>query len=137
MMTLDTSGLLAVMDTQDRHHSACASAFDSDRGPYLLATAVLAEIAWLLEARFHPDVAQRLLTEIWKGALVLSWESQDIRRIQGLTQKYRDLSLGLADAAVIACAERNGGRVLTTDWRHFSVVARGEKSITVLPAEPR
>jgi predicted nucleic acid-binding protein len=137
MMTLDTSGLLAVMDTQDRHHIVCASAFDSDRGPYLLSTAVLAEIAWLLEARFHPDVAQRLLTEIRRGTLVLSWESQDIRRIQGLTQKYQDLSLGLADAAVIACAERNGGRVLTTDWRHFSVVARGEKSITVLPAEPR
>jgi hypothetical protein len=39
--------------------------------------------------------------------------------------------LGAADAAVVACAERNGGRVLTVD-RDFGVVA-GEGTITVLP----
>jgi predicted nucleic acid-binding protein len=33
---------------------------------------------------------------------------------------------------VIACAERNGGRVLTLDRRDFDVVA-GEGVITVLP----
>jgi hypothetical protein len=57
----------------------------------------------------------------------------DSDRAQQLTQRYRDLPLGFADAAVIACAERNGGRVLTIDRRHFPVVARGEKTITVLP----
>jgi predicted nucleic acid-binding protein len=34
------------------------------------------------------------------------------------------MPLGFADAAVIACAERRGGKVLTYDQRHFSVVAR-------------
>jgi predicted nucleic acid-binding protein len=33
-----------------------------------------------------------------------------------------DLPLGFADAAVIACAESKGGRVLTLDRRHFDVV---------------
>ena len=36
----------------------------------------------------------------------------------------------LADASVIACAERNGGKVLTLDFRHFRVVAR-EKRISL------
>jgi predicted nucleic acid-binding protein len=55
-------------------------------------------------------------------------------RIVELTERYHDLPLGLADAAVIACAERHRGKVLTTDHRHFLVVARGEASLTVLPA---
>jgi predicted nucleic acid-binding protein len=39
--------------------------------------------------------------------------------------------LGATDAAVVACAERTGGRVLTVD-RDFAVVA-GAGTITVLP----
>jgi hypothetical protein len=41
-----------------------------------------------------------------------------------------------SDAAVIACAERSGGRVLTFDLRDFGVVA-AEGTITVLPAPPQ
>jgi predicted nucleic acid-binding protein len=48
-------------------------------------------------------------------------------------ERYESLGLGLADAAVIACAERHRGRVLTFDRRHFPVVAQGEGTITVLP----
>jgi predicted nucleic acid-binding protein len=57
---------------------------------------------------------------------------QDFARVRTLVRRYADLPLGLVDAAVLACAERNGGRVLTLDWRHFGVVARVGR-ITVLP----
>ena len=40
-----------------------------------------------------------------------------------------------ADAAVVACAERNGGRVLTFDRRDFDVIAR-EVPITLVPEIP-
>lgn len=46
--------------------------------------------------------------------------------------RFRDLSLGFSDAAVLACVERNGGRVLTFDRRDFEVVAR-DVSITLVP----
>jgi predicted nucleic acid-binding protein len=46
--------------------------------------------------------------------------------------RYADLPLGFADASVIACAERHGGRVLTLDLRHFGVVA-GEGRLTLIP----
>jgi hypothetical protein len=39
---------------------------------------------------------------------------------------------GLADGAVVACAERTGGRVMTFDRGDFDVVA-SEISITLLP----
>jgi predicted nucleic acid-binding protein len=39
-----------------------------------------------------------------------------------------DLHLGYADAADAACAERNGGGVLTYDMRHVATVAREGKT---------
>jgi hypothetical protein len=47
--------------------------------------------------------------------------------------RYHELGLGFPNAAVIACAARRAGRCMTTDYRHFPVVARGEKTIIILP----
>jgi predicted nucleic acid-binding protein len=49
---------------------------------------------------------------------------EDFGRIRELASRYADLSLGLVDAAVIACAERNGLRALTLDRRDFGTVGR-------------
>jgi predicted nucleic acid-binding protein len=133
MLTLDTSGLLAVLDRQDAYHAPCADVFEADPGPFLISTAVLSEIAWLLEVRFPPSVEDRVLQNIRDGALSLDWHAHDVERIQELIRKYHDLPLGVADAAVVACAERRGGRILTTDFRHFPIVARGERGLTLLP----
>lgn len=133
MLTLDTSGLLALVDGKDGYHGACVAVFDSDPGPFLISTAILAELAWMLETRFPPRLEDTVLDDIRSDAYSLDWHLRDLVRIQELIRKYRDLSLGLADAAVIACAERHGGRILTTDFRHFPVVARGEQGITLLP----
>jgi predicted nucleic acid-binding protein len=54
----------------------------------------------------------------------------DFVRMRALVARYDNLNLGLADAAVVACAERHGGRVLTTDRRDLRVVA-GEGRISV------
>jgi hypothetical protein len=56
----------------------------------------------------------------------------DLPRIVALVQRYHDMPLGYAEAAVIACAERNGGRVATIDLRHFAAVAR-EGTIQIVP----
>ena len=66
------------------------------------------------------------------GRFVLDCGEHDFSRVRHLVRRYADLPLGLVDAAVIACAERNGGRVLTLDLRHFGVVAR-EGALTLLP----
>lgn len=47
--------------------------------------------------------------------------------------KYADLPLGFTDAAVAACAEASGKRVLTLDIRDFSVVGK-DTGLTILPA---
>jgi predicted nucleic acid-binding protein len=60
--------------------------------------------------------------------------ADDFPRIAELVDRYADLRLGLADASVIACAERSGPRVLTLDFRDFVPVAREGRIGLVLAA---
>jgi predicted nucleic acid-binding protein len=54
----------------------------------------------------------------------------DLPRISALMTRYRELTL--ADAGVVACAERNGGHVLTFDRGCFEPIAR-DLPITLVP----
>jgi predicted nucleic acid-binding protein len=78
---------------------------------------------YLLEQRM-PATVDRLLVDLESGAFGLDCGDRDLTRIRELVGRYADLPLGFADATVIACAERNGGLVLTFDMRDFGIVAR-------------
>jgi predicted nucleic acid-binding protein len=133
VITLDTSGLLALLWRQDPDHDACRRVIEEDGGPFIIPAAILSEVGWFLEQRLPSRVERAFLGDIRDGAYAVDWTHTDVIRVLQLTEKYDDLPLGLANAAVVACAERYRGRVLTVDRRYFSVVARGEKSITPLP----
>lgn len=78
----------------------------------------------MIEARLGPDVLDTFLSDLETGAFTLDCGEADLPRIRELIDRYADLPLGYADAAVVACAERRGGRVLSYDIRHFQGVAR-------------
>ena len=132
MITLDTSALYALLNRRDRAHAAAVAALESDPGPYLVPAVTLGEVAYLVEERLGIKVLDLLLADLESGAYTLDCGEADLGRARQLVQRYEDLSLGFVDAAVIACAERNGGRILTFDLRDFGVVA-AEGTITILP----
>lgn len=132
VITLDTSTRFALLNRRDPAHAVAVETLDSDPGPYLAPSATLGEIAFLVEERLGLGVLDLLLADLESGARTLDCGEADLGRARHLVQRYADLSLGFVDAAVITCAERNGGRVLTFDIRDFSVVA-AEGTITVLP----
>lgn len=111
------------------------AAFVEDGGPYLLPAGILAEIADLVERRLGSHVLDALLTDIESGALVYDCGENDFPRVRELIGRYSDLPLSCADACVVACAERNRGRVLTLD-RDLGIVAR-EGAIAVVPESRR
>jgi predicted nucleic acid-binding protein len=133
VITLDTSALYALLNRGDRSHAAAVEALSGDRGPYLVPAATLGEITFLVEERLGIRVLDLLLNDLETGAYTLDCGEGDLGRTRQLVARYADLSLGFVDAAVIACAERNGGRVLTFDLRDFGVVA-AEGTITIVPA---
>jgi uncharacterized protein len=133
VLTLDTSALYALLLRRDTHHESMLEARDADPGPYFVPAGILAEIGYMLQVRSRARAVEALLTDLASGAYTLDCGERDMLRIRDLLVRYEDLNLGFADASVIACAERHKGKVLTSDRRHFDVVARGEGSIYVLP----
>lgn len=136
MITLDTSALYALLNRRDRGHAVAVETINSDPGPYLVPAATLGEIAFLVEERLGSRVLDLLLADLEVGAYTLDCGEADLGRARQLVRRYEDLSLGYVDAAVIACAERSGGRVMTFDLRDFGVVA-AEGTITILPTLPQ
>lgn len=133
MITLDTSGLFALLNRRDPDHQRTRAALEQDPGPYLVPAGILGEVAYLIEQRLGLPVLDLFLADLAAGGWALECGDEDLPRIRTLVRRYADLPLGFADAAVIACAERSGGRVLTLDLRDFGVVSR-EGTIRILPA---
>jgi uncharacterized protein len=132
VITLDTSGILALLDRKDPEHDAAVEALDADPGPYLVPAETLGEVGYFVESQFGTGVLDAFLADLAGGQFTLECGVDRLSRVRQLVTRYDDLPLGLVDSAVIACAEDNGGRVLTLDRRHFGVVAR-EGFIRIVP----
>jgi predicted nucleic acid-binding protein len=132
VITLDTSGLLALLNRRDPDHARVRGVLDGDSGPYLVPAGILAEITYMIEQRLGLRTLDLFLQDLESGAYSLDCGQEDLPRIRALITRYADLQLGFADASVVACAERSGGRVLTLDLRDFGVVARGG-ALQILP----
>lgn len=98
----------------------------------VLPAGILAEVTFMIDRRYGQAHVSRFMQSVLAGDLSVDWNFGDLSRVQSLMDRYADLPLGYADAAVIVCAERHGGRVLTLDHRRFGVVAR-EGRIQILP----
>jgi len=133
LITLDTSAIFALLNRTDPDHEAIRDALASARPPYLVPSGILAEIGYLVERRLGVPVLETFLVDLEQRAFALVNSEDDLGRVRELVGRYADLPLGLADATVIACAERHERKVLTLDLRHFGVVAR-EGKIDILPA---
>lgn len=131
MITLDTSGILAYMIEDDEHHRAATEVLDREQEPWLIPEGILSEVGFILDNRYGYRGLDLFFKDIEAGVYILESGAIDVPRVHALTERYRDLPLGYADAAVIACGERNGGQILCFD-EHFSIVAR-EGTIVVVP----
>lgn len=132
MITLDTSALLTAIDRTDPDHERVLRALALARGPYILPVSILSEATYVIEGSLGGRMLVNFIRDLALGKFSLDCGAEDLDRVLALVSRYADLPLGFADAAVIACAERNGGLVASLDYRHFGVVA-GEGTIQILP----
>ena len=138
MIVVDTSGLLAAIDADQRHHGAALRALEDDPGPFLLSPFVLAELDYLLLARVSARAEHALLQEVAGGAYELvPFDADDVAAAVAVIDRYHELSIGLADASVAVVAARaRTTRLLTLDERHFRPMRPlwGE-AFSLLPAD--
>lgn len=130
VITLDTSAVLAIVNARDPHHARAVDVVGSDASECLIPMSIMSEVGHMIERWMSQTHLSRFLDRIVAGAINLRCGDGDLTRISALVSRYSDLPLGFSDAAVVACAERAGGLILTFDRRDFDVVAR-EGTITL------
>jgi predicted nucleic acid-binding protein len=138
-MTLiaDSGALYALYDKDDAYHTRVREVVERERGAIVVPVAILAELDYLLREFLGIEAELDFLDSVIRGAFNLEpFTGGDVERCRELVAGYRDLDLGLADAAVIATAERLGvPRVLTVDERDFRAVRPRGRAFTLLPSD--
>jgi predicted nucleic acid-binding protein len=137
VILLDTSGLLAALDSSQRQHAEAAATLATVRAPLLLSPFVLAELDYLIASRVGESARASLLEEVERGAYLLeAMTGADVARAHAIIRRYADLEISLADASIVVLAERRRVReVLTLDERHFRVLTASGKPLRLLPAD--
>jgi len=130
LIIADTSAIGAFTDRRDQRYAESVAVI-STTNEIVIPAVIMSEVAFMVESRLGAFAMDSLLGDIERGAFVIDVGSHDLPRIRQLIRRYADLPLGYADASVIECAERRGGRILTFD-HHFHVVA-GEGTFSLVP----
>lgn len=123
-MIADTSGLLAFFDAADPHHQSVQETIRKLHEPLAVSPFVVAELDYLVASRVGVDAELAVLDELAGGAFdIVAPDVADLHSARAVIARYRDQSLGLADAHQVVMAERLGTRdLLSLDHRHFDVV---------------
>lgn len=121
MVLADAGPLIALIHKDDRHHERCVAALRLLTEPLGTVWPAFTEAMYLLSFSWK---AQEALWEMLdRGVVVLlSIGPQELSRVRELMKKYKDLPMDLADAALVAVAERERiRRIFTLNRRDFAV----------------
>lgn len=131
---VDAGPIVALIDRSDSQHQPVVEALATLKDPLVTVWPVVVEAMYLLGFSWQ---AQKALWEMLEtGALgLLRLDESDAPRMKALMEKYRDLPMDMADAALVCVAERHGiRRVLTLDRTDFGVYRMARKGrFTLLP----
>jgi len=135
---LQYHGVYALYDADDAQHEAIATLIKAEPGPFFLLVILLAEIDYLLNLRVGHDAAFEFIEVVEQGDFTLvTLSTADFVRCREVVAQNRALEIGLADASIVAAAERlNVARLLTQDHRHFrAITPRHISHFSLLPAD--
>jgi predicted nucleic acid-binding protein len=138
VIVVDTSGLLAAMDTREPAHARAARALSSEPGPFVLSPFVFAEVDYLLLKRIGREQQRAFLREVAHGAYLLApLGDADTARLEKVILQYDDADLGVADASLVVLCDRYGtDTILTLDERHFRALRQDNgKPFKLLPSD--
>lgn len=120
---LDTSAVLAAADRADLNHAAAMAWFRRADEPLLLGALTLGELDTLLQRELGSAASLALVRSILGGAIRLVTPTEaDLARAATLLEAEAEHRPRLADAVLVAAAERLGvRRIATFDRRPIAV----------------
>lgn len=138
MIVVDTSVILAYMNSADNHHADVGEWLDSEQDDLTTTPLVIAEADHLVAARGGPGATSALRADLIAGAYLVEWWTGAIAATVRVAEQYADNGLGLTDASLIALAEHVGTTdIATLDERHFRAVRplAGGNAFRLLPRD--
>jgi predicted nucleic acid-binding protein len=138
VIVVDTSVIVAYMNSADDQHEVVARWLDGADDDLATTPLIVAEVDHLVRARGTPAALTALYSDLVAGAYLVEWWPGAVGSAVKVTQRYSDTGLGLADASLVALAERLGTiSIATLDERHFRAVRplTGGEAFRLLPAD--
>jgi predicted nucleic acid-binding protein len=138
VIVVDTSVIVGYMNATDDAHERVATWLDQVDDDLATTPLVVAEVDHLVGARGTRAALTALRTDLAAGAYLVEWWPAAIASAVNVAERYADTGLGLADASLVALAERVGTiDIATLDERHFRAVRplAGGKAFRLLPAD--
>ena len=120
---LDPSAVVAAADTADLNHAPAVAWFGRADEPLLLGALGLAELDLLLQRDLGPAASRAVVQSLVAGSIRLVAPTQeDLERAAALMEEAAEHRPRLADALLVATAERLGiRRVAAFDRRPLAV----------------
>jgi predicted nucleic acid-binding protein len=120
----DTSGLLALFNRTEPDHESVRNLVAGLSESLVVSPYVVAELDYLVATRVGVEAELTVLGELAGGAYVLpGLEATELTTCAQVIARYRDQSVGVADASLVVLADRfSTSEILTLDHRHFDVL---------------
>jgi uncharacterized protein len=135
-MTIVGAGpLIALLDRDDQDHAACVAAAPKLSGPLLTTWPAITEAMYLMGSRVGWTGQEHLWSLVLREDLrIATLDAAGLARARELMQKYRDLPMDLADATLVALAEKlNLTQIFTLDDDFRTYRLHGRKSFRIVP----
>lgn len=139
MIVVDTPVIVAYMNSADDHHEAVGAWLEAAADDLATTPLIVAEVDHLVSTRGGGRAAvSALRADLAAGSYLIDWWQSAITSCVSVAERYADIGLGLADASLVALAERlDTTTIATLDERHFRVVRplSGGAAFRLLPAD--
>lgn len=117
-MIADTGPLVAAANRRDRGHGLAAAIVTELGRDLIVPLPVAVETDQLLRSRVNESAARKFLSALAQGQHEVAFLSAGVfKRAAEIDARFA--GLGLADASIMAFAERHDLPVLTFDFEHF------------------
>jgi predicted nucleic acid-binding protein len=123
MVIADTGFFIALGNKKDNFHDQAKQQLKVLREPLITTYPVIVETSYLLFKRYGSEKQFLFLRQLIQGNIqIFQLNNYHLQRMLELMVKYSNLPMDLADASLVVLAEEiNDNRILTTDFRDFTV----------------
>lgn len=138
MIVVDGSAITAHMNSANRRHTEVAQLPEAEENDLVTTPLIFAEADHLAGAYGRARAARALRGDLVAGAYLAGWWPEALVASARGADRYAEMNRGLADASLVAVAQRSKTTAIATlDGRHFRVLRplAGAEAFRLLPRD--